>query len=338
MNISEQEQDIVRQDSSVHKPDSSVHKQIVQADSAVIMYSLPVKKREISLIVKEPELTDTVSVCERSHISDITFIDPTNIISRINRDIINGFPARFIEKNRNREVESREILVKSLRDGEKVKERLFHEDWIIFLVLIASFFYASLPVYSRKLFPGATRFFLFRGIGDPESRETSELFHWQSTVFNLITFINLALFAYFAASYNSLLPVGISGFALWTITLVIVIASITLRHISCVALGWMSDSKEVWDEYIITIFQTYRYLAFACFIMVVSLAYSTILPPKTFFLAGYIVFAVLYFMRITRLFFIFLKRNVSILYLILYLCALEFLPVAVLIKYVTGLF
>jgi len=43
-------------------------------------------------------------------------------------------------------------------------------------------------------------------------------------------------------------------------------------------------------------------------------------------------------MRIIKLFSIFLNRNISILYLILYLCALELLPVVVLIKYFAGLF
>jgi hypothetical protein len=102
--------------------------------------------------------------------------------------------------------------------------------------------------------------------------------------------------------------------------------------------GWLSGQKEVLDEYIITIYQTYRYMAFACFILVVLLAYTNFVPPKILFLAGYFSFAVLYLMRLARLFLIFLRRNVSIFYLILYLCALEFLPVAVIIKYVTGLF
>jgi hypothetical protein len=104
------------------------------------------------------------------------------------------------------------------------------------------------------------------------------------------------------------------------------------------ALGWLTGQTDLWDEYIITIYQTYRYTAFAFFILVIFLAYSEILPYKAFFIIGYIAFVALYLMRIARLFLIFLKRNVSILYLILYLCALEFLPVAVLIRYVTGLF
>jgi len=338
MSISEQEQDIVHQDSVKQKPDTSVSKQALQADTIRILDSLPQKRREVRQVIEKPEITDTISVSERSHISDITFYDSANIITRISRNQINGFPLEFIESNRKRESESTAELIKSLRAGEKVTERPFHDDWIIFLILIASFFYASLPTYSRKLFPGATRYFLFRGIGESESRETTELFHWQSTIFNLITFFNLALFVFCLASYNEIIPAAYSGFTVWSIALGTVIVSITLRHITCIALRWITGQTELWDEYIITIYQTYRYTAFAFFILVIFLAYSDILPSKAFFFIGYSAFVALYLMRIARLYLIFLKRNVSILYLILYLCALEFLPVAVLIRYVTGLF
>ena len=338
MNISEQEQDIVRQDSIKQKPDTSVSKQVLQTDTIRILDSVPQKRREVRQVIEKPEIIDTISVSERSHISDITFYDSANIITKISRNQINGFPLKFIERNRKRESESNAALFKSLRAGEKVAERPFHDDWIIFMILIAAFFYASLPAFSRKLFPGATRYFLFRGIGEPESREITELFHFQSTIFNLVTFFNLALFIFCLASYYEIIPARFSGFTVWSIALGIVILSITLRHIATIILGWLSSQTELWDEYIITIYQTYRYTAFAFFILVIFLAYSDILTPKAFFFIGYFAFAALYFMRIARLFLIFLKRNVSILYLILYLCALEFLPVAVLIKYVTGLF
>ena len=338
MSISEQEQDITLQDSVKQKPDTSSQKQALHADTIRIQDSLPKKKREIQLAIEKPVITDTVSISERSHISDVTFYDSANIITRIKRDQINGFPLKFIEKNRRREAESNALLIKSLREGEEVPKRPFHEDWIIFLILIAAFFYSSLPLYSKKLFPGATRFFLFRGVGDPEARETTELFHWQSTIFNLVTFFNLALFIYCIALYYALIPENFSGFTVWAIALGIVIVSITFRHFFCMITGWLSVQKEVLDEYIFTIYQTYRYIAFACFILVVLLAYTNFVPPKILFLTGYFSFGVLYLMRLARLFLIFLKRNVSIFYLILYLCALEFLPVAVIIKYVTGLF
>ncbi len=52
---------------------------------------------------------------------------------------------------------------------------------------------------------------------------------------------------------------------------------------------------------------------------------------------GIIVLGILYLIRVLRLFVIFINRNISILYLILYLCALEILPILISVKYISGL-
>jgi len=229
-------------------------------------------------------------------------------------------------------------LMSELKDGKEIPSRPFHADWIIFIVLIAGFFYASIRTFSRKLFPGVIRFFLFRGVGGPESRDTSELFHWQSTIINLISFLNIALFIYCVVYYYNALPATIDGILSWMIAVGMVIIAMTLRHICCLITGIISGGKEVFDEYIMTIYQSYRYLAIIYFVLVILLSYTRIFSPGTLILTGYISFAVLYLMRTIRLYLIFLKRKVSVLYLILYLCALEILPVAVLVRYFTGLF
>ncbi|MCX6333957.1 MAG: DUF4271 domain-containing protein [Bacteroidia bacterium] len=275
---------------------------------------------------------------ERSHISDITFYDSANLITRIDKNHLNGFPYQFIEKNRQQESKSRASLIKQLRDGDDLAVSPFHEDWTVFIILIAAFFYASVPAISRKLFPGVTRFFLFRGIGEAEARDTGELFHWQSTIFNFISFSIIALFTYFVAYSYGALPASISGIFLWLIALGSVVIAITFRHISCIITGRFSGEKEAFDEYIVTFYQSYRYLALILFVLVILLSYTKIFSSRTLFLAGYISFAAFYMLRIVRLFLIFIKRNVSVLYLILYLCALEILPVAVVTKYITGLF
>lgn len=282
--------------------------------------------------------SDTISVSERSHISDITFYDSANIITRIRHDQINGFPFQFIEKNRTRESEFRSSLVKHLKDGDEVTVRPFHNDWIIFVILIAAFFYASIRTFSGKLLPEVIRFLFFKGVGDAESREIGDLFHWQSTIINLISFTNISLFAYCAAYYYNAIPESFPGIVAWLIALGITILAVTLRHILCFLAGRISGEQEVFNEYTVTFYQSYRHLAFILFIIVILLSYTEFFSPKGLIITGFVTFALLYVMRILRLFFIFLKRNVSILYLILYLCALEILPVAVILKYVAGLF
>ncbi|MBN1108253.1 MAG: DUF4271 domain-containing protein [Bacteroidales bacterium] len=254
------------------------------------------------------------------------------------QDASKSFPFLFIERNKNLEKDSQTRIIKSLRQGEPLAAQVFHYDWIIFIVLLSAFFYASLPAYSRKLFPGATRFFLFRGINDPEARETSELFHWQSTIFNLITFINISLFCFFALTFHRVLPGSEPPVIMWLITLAVVIISITIRHLTSIVTGIFSGQTEAFNEYIITIYQSYRYIAFGSVVLVSLISYTGIFSPVFFIVTGYIIFGILYIMRIIRLLMIFLKRRLSILYWILYLCALEILPAAIVIKSAASLF
>jgi len=69
---------------------------------------------------------------------------------------------------------------------------------------------------------------------------------------------------------------------------------------------------------------------------VIMLVYTVILPPQVVITVGAIVLIIFYLMRVVRLLLIFMKRNFSVLYLILYLCALEILPVLIIVKYFTG--
>jgi hypothetical protein len=282
------------------------------------------------------EYGDTVVVSRRNSISDVTFYDSANLVTRIDQTGPPGFPVQFIEKNRIHESETKAMLIKQLKEGKDLPVRPFHDDWIIIIILISAFLFSSARAFSNRLFPDFTKFFLFRGVGDPALRDTGELFHWQSTVINLISFFIGALFAWCAASYYDLIPHGISGIVYWLIAFAVIVVVVTLRHILCFATGSLSSEKEAFSEYILIIYQSYRYLAFILFILVILLSYTHLFPPKYLLLTGIISMGALYLVRMIRLFLIFMKRNISILYLILYLCALEFLPVIITLKYFTG--
>ena len=155
---------------------------------------------------------------------------------------------------------------------------------------------------------------------------------------NFITFLNISLFVYCVSLYYEFIPGGISRFQYWIISFGFVVTIITIRHIICYLTGMISNENHAFNEYIITIYLSYRIMALVLFILVILISYTSIFPVKTLILSGFIIIATLYLMRFIRLLLIFMKRNISILYLILYLCALEFLPVVVTVKYFTGLF
>jgi hypothetical protein len=338
MNTSDQEQDFQIRDTVKHKADTSANAIKSATDTFRVADTVtrkkihPVSLKQISFPV------DTISVSARNSISDVTFYDSTNLITRINEKELNRFPFIFTEKNRKREDAAMVTLTKHLKEGKNLPIRLFHEDWIIFIVLAAAFIYSSLRTFSKNFFPEVIRFFSFRGVGDPVAGDISEVYRWQSTIVNLISFFNIALFIYCAASYYDFIPPKIPGILCWAIAFVMVALAITSRHLICYITGRLSGQKQIFNEYMITVYQSFRYSGLILFILVIIVSYTEFFSPQSVFISGFIAFSALYLMRIIRLLLIFIKRSMSILYLILYLCALEFLPVLVTVKYFTGLF
>jgi hypothetical protein len=283
-------------------------------------------------------LTDSTSVCERNIIADITFYDSTNFITSLKPVFNNGFPFVFTEKNKIKEAEEKETLVRHLKSGQNIPAQPLHDDWIILVILISALLYSIIRATSRSLFPAVTRFFLFRGINDPSSRDIGGLFNWQSTILNLASFLVISLFTYCLAIFYGFIPSGTIGISGYLISLSIIISAVTLRHIVCLITGNISGKREVFRDYLVGVYQSYRLSAIILFIIVILISYTFFLPSRVYFISGILVLGLVYLIRIFRLLIIFINRNISIFYLILYLCALEILPVGISVKYFTGHF
>jgi hypothetical protein len=319
------------QDTGVHKTDSGSLLKIFTTKSNIkgILISTS------DTIIKEP--VDTTSVCSRNNIRDITFYDSTNFILTSGPDSIIQYPFIVIERTKKKESEIRQALIKHLNPGQELPASPLHNDWTIGIILTVAFLYSLIRNTSKKMLPDIARFFLFRGINDPVSRDIGGLFHWQSTVLNLSSFLIVALFAFVSSSSAGLIPAGSGGIVTWIICLGVIITAVTFRHIICTVTGIISGENEIFREYLLVIYQSYRFSAILLFVIIVLSLYTTVLPEKISLFSGVSVFVMMYLIRIFRLMIIFLNRNISIFYLILYLCALEFLPVVILVKYFTGL-
>jgi len=284
-----------------------------------------------------PGYTDTISVCTRNSVADITFYDFNSFIRRIGYGSYKQFPFIFTEKVRQQQTEQRALLIKHLNQGADLPPQPLHPDWMILIILVAALLYSLVLKTSHNLSNGFVRFFLFRGINDTVSRDIGGLFHWQSTILNLISFLIIGLFGYCAVSFYELIPTGFKGIIIWLIVLGIISSAVTLRHITCIITGATSGEQEVFQKYLLSIYQSYRFGALFLFVITILMSYTRILPVRDFVEAGIIVLGFMYLVRVIRLLIIFLNRNISIFYLILYLCALEILPVLIVVKYFTGL-
>lgn len=283
-------------------------------------------------------INDTLSVCRRNAVADVTFSDSLNFINDL----------RFIPSGRvlygkksettNAGYQGREIiLIENLKEGASLPLQPFRNDFITLAVFFAAFVIVSVRSALKNTLPEITRFFLFRGIGESSSRDVSSLFSWPSTIINFIAFLIYSMFAFSAATFYGVRPQEISPVLFLLILFGIVVFGITSRHFICRAAGNLSGQTDLFNEYLVTVYQSYRFGSILLYIFLILMTYTLFIPQKIWVLSGFASLVVFYCFRVSRLFSIFLKRGVSILFLILYLCALEFLPVLVLIKYFTGL-
>ncbi|MBA4321865.1 MAG: hypothetical protein C0408_03510 [Odoribacter sp.] len=324
------QKNIPLQDTIKQLPDTA-NKIKVSGDTA-----LPVKANYIHPVAKtEPQ--NTILFCKRSSIADVTFHDSANIITQIDVSVIQNFPFVFTGINREKLEETKADLIKQLKSGDELPAKLFHNDWILPAILFLFFIYGVIKSESGKFFQGMQKFISFRGINESASRDIGSLYQWQSTLFNLASFLNIGLFVSLTAVWYNVLPSNGKSFIYWMISSGIVIAALTLRHFVCIITGNLSGEKEIFREHLIGIYQAYRVTGLFLFVLTILILYTTFIPLKTLFYTGFCLTALSYLARVSRLFLIFINRHVSIVYLILYLCALEILPVVILIKYVTGL-
>ncbi|MGD0756927.1 MAG: hypothetical protein ABR927_17910, partial [Bacteroidales bacterium] len=168
------------------------------------------------------DYSDTTSVCTRNSIADVTFHSFNNFIFRIGYGSYKQFPFIFTEKVRQREIEENTLLIKHLKPGKDLPSNPLHADWMILIILVSACLFSLVRKASGTLSRGFSRFFMFRGINDPVSRDAGGLFHWQSTILNLISFLIIGLFGYSAASYYEFIPAGYKGITIWLIAVGII--------------------------------------------------------------------------------------------------------------------
>jgi hypothetical protein len=319
----------IRQDTVSHLPDTALRDNKSEADSGQSI-------RFNGIATKESEYHDNASYSYRHSIADVNFRDSANIVFMIDRGLLQNFPFVFTAKNRDLHKESRTELNGHLFNGEVFPNPVFNKDLLLPFILLSVFIYGLIRTELVKFFKDILKLISFRGTKEYFSRDSGSLFQWQSILFNLAFFINISLFSYITGVWYNIIPAGGKQIYFCILIFATIVSAVTVRHIICVITGKISESQEIFREYLFWVYQTHRLTSLILLFISVLVLYTPANPGNILFYAGFSIVALFYLYRVARLFLIFINRHVSIFYLILYLCALEILPVGIIIKYASG--
>ncbi|MCF8371076.1 MAG: DUF4271 domain-containing protein [Bacteroidales bacterium] len=211
-------------------------------------------------------------------------------------------------------------------------------DWMIGVLLVSLITLAWIRMSFRKLLID-NRKAVF------SLRDSSRLFHDQNSlvqrvsfVLNMIFFVNLALFAYQVLSAYNGIPAGYGGIVSFFILLLVLILIYSSRVLVYRFLGYLFQFTDQSKEIIHNGYVINRITAFVLFPFIAAIPFVADNYAVWLIYIGIGLFGILYFLQLIRNMYLFLMNSPSLLYSFLYLCALEIVPVIVLIKFFNSFF
>ncbi len=218
--------------------------------------------------------------------------------------------------------------------GDAMSRGSLNSDFCFALLSISLVLLAVLTILGRKqLFNTLSSLSLKRPYVTP-SHGSLGILSWTPVFATLFAFLNVSLFIVIAGVTLELFGDlrGIATAQYIGIVFASSVAALFIRHIICIFSGSLSGHKNAFSEYRAVIESMWFLSGFVLFLSSIAVLYSPYNHPEHIILAGAGAVVLLYFYRIIRLLIIFLKQRISILYFILYLCALEVLPVLIGLK------
>ncbi len=215
--------------------------------------------------------------------------------------------------------------------AEKEK-KVLADDWLLGVFLLSFIILAWIRLfYNKFLSPTFTAVFnhqvsynLFRDRSSVSSRVALGL--------NVIFYLNSGLYLYLALTHLDISIGRLVGFWAYLVLTVVIVALYALKTVLLYLVGAISLTQKTFAEYIHTVFLFNRILGLTLFPVILGMVYIPDAALPLFLYSGLALILLAFVLRLLRLFQIFIKEGVSILYCILYLCALEFLPILLFFK------
>ncbi len=209
----------------------------------------------------------------------------------------------------------------------------YHYDWVLIVLLVSLGLFAWLRLFYNRLFKPVLISLLDYRESLKLFRDHSALFDRFSFFLNLLFYVNSGLFFFFVLKHYGIdIPVQ-NPFLIFVAVTVAMVLIYAGRYIICRLTGFISLSQNVFSEYTHNIFIINKNIGLFLFPLVIGIPYlpEGIVPFLIY--GGLLLVGMGYMIRLWRAFQIFILNGFSIFYLILYLCALEFVPITVAVKY-----
>jgi hypothetical protein len=228
--------------------------------------------------------------------------------------------------------DKKETTIEEYRDTAKPT------DWIIGVLIISATLLIFVRMFYGKFISGVNQSVYNYNLSLKLFRNSSVLSKRAFFFLNTIFYLNAGLFAYLIIDHVGYkLPVIAKPLHISMLLSFLVLVVYTVKYIVISITAFVFDKQELFREYLDSVFLTNKNIGLYIFPFVVAIPFVPDYMTRVLIYIGLGVVGVLVLMRLFRGFQLIIHKNVSFLYLILYLCVLEILPVMLVYTYLRHL-
>jgi hypothetical protein len=329
---------VVEQQDTTEVDTTVVDTLVSEADTSLQAPAQPQPQVQVSP-QEQPQATDTLA-----DLYDIFGVTELPISNRLEKDpahhnFLYNIPEARPEKNQkagkiyqpsDKSIATTEKEVDKITEIPIDKSRQSDYDWLTF-VLIASFLLIGWTrLFFSKYFMALIKSFHSYNYASSLYYGKNSLTIRASTLLNFTFFITAGTFLFQVLNHYDVNVSRLDPVIQFLLLPAFFFAWYIWNYLTTGFIGFVFLRQQSFQEYFHNYNLYRKILGIALFPVILVLQYISPEYKPEILLIGSIVFGIFYFTHILRGLFIFIKKNVSIFYLILYLCALEFLPLVVL--------
>jgi len=150
-------------------------------------------------------------------------------------------------------------------------------------------------------------------------------------------FITMGVFVYMSMNYYGLYIMYTHGFFSFIIFSLLITLIYFIKIGSIRILGFLFQQKKVVDEYVhnLKLFNITIGIILLPIVICIPFLNAYIVDESHLIQAGFAIYIIIFIFKLIRGFFVSYRQSVSVFYILLYLCTLEILPLALLLRIVT---
>ena len=228
------------------------------------------------------------------------------------------------------------VTVEPKKDKTSINTNFHVGDWIVGVVLFSAFIFAWIKMFYNRNYQNVIKSGINYQYAYKLVKEGNSVSYRVNTFLNFVFYMNFAMFIFLTIKllgYDTNLQEWKIYLLIFSLLLIIYTGKSFVFNI----LGFIFNSKSAANEYITNIGIYNKILGVFLFPIIIAIPYISLQFKLPLMYIGIVAIGLSLILRFFRAFQIAFKIKLSIFYMILYLCALEILPILIIGKMINNI-